>query len=277
MRTVSTEYFAAMKIPIHAGRVFSDRDDARIDAPEVAIVSRAFADRHWPGLDPIGRRFQAGDTTSPMLTVVGICGDVVHNWFARRNYPTYYRPYAQDPRLDVSFAVRTAGDPETLARNARLAVAAVDPYQPAYAVWSMRRSLANGTIGLRFIAGVMTTLSGLALLLALSGVYGVMAYRVSLRTLEIGVRLVLGASSADVLRLTMVQAARLTLGGLLIGSAVGVALSKALSSTLQGAVTVDPLTVLGFSAALAGAALLAAYIPARRSLGVDPASALRAD
>lgn len=276
-RTVSPGFFATLKIPVVSGRGFDERDDARADAPQVALVSHSFALKHWPGLDPLGRRFQAGDADSPMLTVIGVTGDVIHQWFARRNHPTVYRPYAQDPRLGLAFAIKTTGDPESLARDARLAVAAVDPYQPAFAVWSMRRSLQNGTIGLRFVASVMTSLSGLALLLALTGVYGVMAYRVSLRTLEIGVRIVLGASRADVLRLTMGQAAGLTAAGLVIGGALGLALSQLLSSTLQGAVTVDPATVLGFSVLLAAAALLAAYIPARRSLDVDPARALRAD
>lgn len=276
-RAVSPEFFTTMRIPVLAGRGFDARDDARPDGRQVAIVSRAFAERYWPGLDPLGRRFQAGDATAPMVTVVGVSGDVIHQWFARRNYPTFYRPFEQEPRLSVSFVARTEGDPATLAQDARRAVATVDPYQPAFAVWSMRRSLDNATIGLRFVAAIMTSLSGLALLLALSGVYGVMAYRVSLRTLEIGVRLVLGASKADVLRLTMGQAIRLTAAGLALGAVAGVALSKMLSSTLQGAVTIDAPTVLGFSALLAASALIAAYVPARRSLRIDPARALRSE
>lgn len=276
-RTVTPTFFETLKLPLYAGRTIDARDDAAEGALQVAVVSRAFAERHWPGLDPLGRRFRAGDSDAPMVTVIGVCGDVVHQWFGRRNYPTYYRPYAQEPRLTVTFAVRTSGDPEALAQDARRAVAAADPYQPAYAVWSMKRSIANATIGLRFVASIMTILSGLALLLALTGVYGVMAYRVSLRTLEIGVRRVLGASHRDVLRLTMGQAAWLTAGGLTLGGAAGLALSRLLSNLLQGAVTVDVWTVLGFSGLLAAAALLAAYIPARRSLSVDPARALRAE
>jgi putative ABC transport system permease protein len=276
-RTVTPAFFETMKLPMYSGRAFDARDDASQGALPVAVVSRAFAERHWPGVDPIGRRFRAGESDAPMVTVIGVCGDVVHQWFGRRNYPTYYRPYAQEPRLGVTFAVRTSGDPEGLAQDARRAVAAADPYQPAYAVWSMKRSIANATIGLRFVAGIMTILSGLALLLALTGVYGVMAYRVSLRTLEIGVRVVLGASRGDVLRLTMGQAAWLTAGGLTLGGSAGVAMSRLLSNLLQGAVTVDVGMVLGFSGLLAAAALLAAYIPARRSLSVDPAQALRAE
>lgn len=276
-RAVSTTYFDAMQVPILAGRAFNERDDASAQAAPVAVVSRAFADKYWPGQDPIGRRFQAGDDKAPLLTVVGVSGDVVHQWFARRNYPTFYRPYAQDPRSRITFAVRVKGGVDGLAGEAKRAVALVDPNQPAYAVWSMKHSLFMSTVGLRFVAGIMSALSFLAMILALSGVYGVMAYRVSLRTLEIGVRVVLGATRRDILKLTMGQAGRLTLAGLAIGGVLGVAGGQALSSLLQGAVTVDASTVIGFSALLALAALFAAYLPARRSLGVDPAQALRAE
>ncbi len=179
--------------------------------------------------------------------------------------------------MDLTFAVRTAGEPEALVKGAKEALAQVDPYQPAFSVWSQKHAIAMSTIGLRFVAGIRTGVSVLALLLALSGVYGVMAYRVSLRTLEIGVRLVLGATRGDILRLTMNQAVRLTAAGLVIGGLLGAAGGQALSGLLQGAVTVDAPTVIGFSALLALAALIAAYVPARRSLSVDPANALRAE
>lgn len=276
-RRVSPEYFETLKIPIVSGRSLNTRDDASEGALQVAVVSRSFAERYWPGEDPLGRRFKAGDEDAPTLTVVGVCGDVVHQWFARRNFPTYYRPFAQEPGVDLAYAVRTVAEPETLVKGAKQALAQVDPYQPTFSVWSQKHAITMSTIGLRFVAGIMTALSALALLLALSGVYGVMAYRVSLRTTEIGVRLVLGATRGDILRLTMTQAARLTVAGLVVGGLLGVAFGQALSSALQGAVAVDPLTVAGFSGLLAAAALLAAYIPALRSLSVDPALALRAE
>jgi ABC-type antimicrobial peptide transport system permease subunit len=163
-----------------------------------------------------------------------------------------------------------------MARDVRQALAAVDPDQPAYDVWSMRRSLLISTVGIRFVAATMAALSGLALMLALSGVYGVMAYRVSLRTLEIGIRRALGASSRDVLGLTMKQAARITVAGLLLGAGLGVGMVKALAALLPGAVALDLKTAGGSTALLAAAALLAAYLPARRSLTVEPTRALRA-
>ena len=119
---------------------------------------------------------------------MGVSGDVVQHWASRRNYPTCYLPYAQDPQADIGFALRTAGDPEATTPAARVAIAAVDPDQPAYQVWSMRRSISVSTIGLQYVAAIMAVFGGLALVLAISGVYGVMSYRVSLRTLEFGVR-----------------------------------------------------------------------------------------
>jgi putative ABC transport system permease protein len=274
-RAVSTGYFETLRLPILAGRGFDANDDER--GRPVAVVSRSLAERYWPGRDPLGRRFRVGDDTGPWLTVVGVSGDVIQNWFARRNFPTYYRPWTQDPRSSLAFAARTAGDPEALGPAARLAISAVDPYEPASEVWSMRRSLALATIGLQYVAAIMAVFGALALVLAVSGVYGVMAYRVSLRRLEIGVRVALGASTADVLHLTMAQALKLTATGLLIGGATGVAVTRLLSSVLMGSLPFDAATFFAATLLLALAALLAAYVPARRALAIDPAQALRAD
>ena len=209
--------------------------------------------------------------------MVGVSGDIIQHWAARKNSPTCYRPYTQDPSRDIGFALRTAGDPESMAAAARLAIAAVDPYQPAYQVRSMRDSISVSTIGLQYAAGIMAVCAALALVLAISGVYGVMSYRVSLRTLEIGVRVALGASAGDVLRLTMGQALRLTGVGLALGGALGLAAAKALSAVLLGRVPFDAATFATATAALAATALVAAYVPARRALAVDPARVLRSE
>jgi putative ABC transport system permease protein len=274
-RSVSPGYFEALDLPILAGRGLLPTDDET--SRPVAVVSRSLAERHWPGRDPLGRRFRAGDDQR-WMTVVGVSGDVIHHWFSRRNHPTFYRPHAQDPRADLAIALRVAGgDPEALGPAARRAVAAVDPYQPVYDVRSMRRAIALSTIGLQYVAAIMAVFGGLALVLAVSGVYGVMSYRVSLRTQEIGVRVALGASSGAVLGLTMAQAARLTALGLVAGSAAGLALAHLLSSALMGTIAFDGTTFAVAVAALAASALLAAYLPARRALAVDPVSALRAE
>jgi len=275
MRTVSAGYFETLRLPIAAGRALTAADDEK--ALPVAVVSRSLAARHWPGLDPIGRRFRLGDEKAEWLTVVGVAGDIIHHWASRRNYRTCYRPFAQDPGPNLGFALRTTGDPEATATAARLTIAAVDPYQPAYDVWSMRRSISISTIGLQYVAAIMAVFGGLALVLAISGVYGVMSYRVSLRTLEIGVRVALGATFGDVLLLTMAQALRLTAAGLLLGGGLGFAFGRVLSATLIGAIALDVPTFALATGLLAATAVLAAYVPARRALAVDPARALRSE
>jgi putative ABC transport system permease protein len=274
-RAVSPGYFETLRLPLVAGRGLLASDEE--STLPVAVVSRSLADRYWPGRDPLGRRFRIGDEHAPWLTVVGVSGNHIHQWFTRRNYPTCYRPFAQDPRTDLSFALRTSADPEPLAPAARRAVSEVDPSQPAYNVWSQRRAISLSTIGLQYVAAIMAVFGGLALVLAISGVYGVMSYRVSLRTQEIGVRVALGASAGDVLQLTMAQAVRLTGAGLLVGAGLGLAASRALSAALMGTIPFDATTFAVATGFLATTALLAAYVPARRALAIDPALALRAE
>jgi predicted permease len=274
-RAVSLSFFETLKVPILAGRGIQASDDER--AAPVAVVSRSLAARHWPGRDPLGRRFRLGDETSPWITVVGVAGDVVHHWEGRRGYPTSYRPYAQRPTQSLGFALRTRGEPEAVAQAARRAIADVDPYQPAYAVFSMRRSISISGVGLQYVAGTMAAFGGLSLVLAISGVYGVMSYRISLRTQEIGVRVALGASQASVIRLAMAQALRLTSAGLLMGGALGFGAARSLSAMLEGTVAFDLNTFATAIALMGGTAILAAYLPVRRALGVDPVEALRSE
>ena len=272
---VSVGYFGVLRIPISSGRDFNGGDDE--GSTPAAIVSRTMADRYWPGQDPLGRRFRVAGEPSPWLTVVGVSGDVIHHWILKRNSPTFYRPLAQEPRYGLGFALRTRGEPETLAASARSAMMGLDPDQPAYDVRSMRGSIARSTIGLQYVAAIMAAFGVLALVLALSGVYGVMSYRVSLRTLEIGVRVALGATRGEVLRLTLGQALRLSALGLVLGAALAVGAGRALSAALRGAVAFDAGLLAALTAALGAAALLAALVPARRALRIDPAQALRAD
>ncbi len=276
-RWVEPGYFETLRLPLQQGRALLSHDDE--NAPPVAVVSRSMAEKYWSGEPAIGKRFRVvtKDDSAPWVSVVGISGDVIQQWVMRRNYPTFYRPMRQEPRSDVSFALRTAGDPEALTPGVRRALLAVDPDQPAYAVMSMRRAISQNTIGMQYVAGVMAAFGVLALVLAVSGVYGVMSYRVSLRTLEIGVRVALGASSRDVLRLTLGQALRLAAIGLGAGSLLAAGAGRVLSSTLRGAVASDPLLVFGVTAFLATATLVAAWLPARRALAVDPATALRSE
>jgi putative ABC transport system permease protein len=274
-RTVSPAYFQTLRLPVLSGRGLNAADDET--TAEVAVVSRSLAERYWPGRDPLGRRFRTGGEDTPWVTVVGVCGDVIHQWFARRNYPTVYRPYSQHPWSAVAFAVRLEGDPDALLASARQEIRTVDPYLPAYDVRSMRRSIKIATIGMQYVAGIMAVFGALAVVLALSGIYGVMSYRTSLRTQEIGVRVALGATNADVLRLTMGQAVRLTAIGLVAGGGLGILGARTLSSVLVGAVPFDAPTFVAFTGLLGTAALVAAFVPARRALHIDPALALRAE
>jgi len=276
-RWVEPNYFATMRLPVLQGRGIEEAD-VETSQP-VVVVSRSFAQKFWPGQDAIGRRFRTVDPASetPWLTVVGISGDVVHQWVMRRNWPTMYRPMRQEPRLRLAFAMRTTGDPDALIPAVGRALKDVDPDQPADDVMSMRRAIARGTIGIQYVAGIMSAFGVLALVLALSGVYGILSYRVSLRTTEIGVRMALGATRRDVLALTLGQAARLSAIGLAAGAVLAFGMARVLSSALRGAVASDPGMVALTTAALALAALVAAWVPSRRAMGIEPAMALRSE
>ncbi|HET9317358.1 MAG TPA: FtsX-like permease family protein, partial [Vicinamibacteria bacterium] len=276
-RWVEPNYFAVMRLPLLEGRAIEERDDA--DAPRVAVVSRSFAQRFWPGQDALGKRFRTAtrEGDQPWLTVVGVCGDVIHQWVTRRNYSTMYVPMRQEPRTRLAFALRTTGDPDALGPAVRRALMEIDPDQPADDVLSMKRAIHRGTIGIQYIAGIMAAFGVLALALAVSGVYGVLAYRVSLRTVEIGVRMALGATKGNVLSLTLGQALRLAAVGLGLGVVLAFGMGRMLSSALRGAISSDPALLAVVTFALALAALAAAWIPARRAMRIDPASALRSE
>src|SRR5690348_10376015 len=151
-----------MQIPIARGRGFTSAD--RDGAAPVAIVSESMARKYWPGEDPIGRRLRV--TNGPWMTVVGISGDIIHDWFARRNVPTLYRPFEQTPSDYFSVVIRVQGDPGSVAAPVRQALLGVDPSQPVFDMMTMRRQLHERTIGLQYLAGVMGVFAGISLLLA---------------------------------------------------------------------------------------------------------------
>jgi putative ABC transport system permease protein len=240
----------------------------------VAIVSQSMARRYWPDREPIGARIRFADK-EPWLTVVGISGDVIHDWFARRNHPTVYRPFSQGPTRQMAVVVRTTGDPDALAAASRAAVRSVDPAQPVYELRSMREALRVRTVGLQYVGAIMFAFGGLALGLAVIGIYGVMSFMVTQRTHEIGVRMALGATRADVIRMTVRQTATLTAIGIVIGVVLAVLLGRLIEAGLFGLTSTDPRMIGGLAAALAVAALTAGYLPARRAASLDPSQALR--
>ena len=272
-RSATPEIFAVLGIPVHRGRGLTTADGE--NAQPVVVISQSLAQRYWANEDPLGRRLKLG--TGPWLTIVGVCGDVVHDWFNRRDYPTAYVPYAQAPAGNFGLAVRTAGDPAALSSAARAAVRAVDAAQPVYDVMTLRAALGERTLGLQYIAVVMGVLGALALVLAAGGVYGVMAYMVAQRAHEIGVRIALGATRADVMKLTVSHTVRLAAAGVTLGIALSVLLGRVIEWGLLGTASVDARIVAALGAVLSLSALAAGYIPARRAASIDPICTLRGE
>jgi putative ABC transport system permease protein len=272
-RTATPEYFPTLRIPILRGRGFTPAD--REDAAPVVIVSQSMARKYWPEEDPVGRRMRVPG--GPWMTVVGVCGDVIHHWFAGRNSPAMYVPYRQAPSDYMNIVIRTTGEPETLASPVRSALLQVDAQQPVSELMSMREALNTRTIGLRYLAAIMSVFAAIALVLATVGLYAVIAYLVAQRRHEIGVRIALGASGVDVVRLTVGQALRLTIAGAAIGLGLAVGLARLIQSGMLGVADSDVRVFAAFAAMLVGAALLAGYLPARRAAAIDPMTALRAE
>jgi putative ABC transport system permease protein len=188
-----------------------------------------------------------------------------------------YRPLPQAPSDYLCLVVRTSGEPTAIAPDARRAVQGIDPDQPVFDVMSMRRALHERTIGLQYLAAIMATFAAIALVLSTVGLYALMAYLVAQRRHEIGVRIALGASAADVINLTVGQALQLTLTGAGVGVVLAVALSRLMQAGLLGIATMDARLIVVFAAILIAASLLAGYIPARRAAAIDPMTALRVE
>jgi len=272
-RVVTPSYFDVMRIPLLQGRALADAD--RETAAPVAVISESMARKYWPGEDPVGRRLRS--PTEAWITVVGVCGDIIQDWFDRRNVPTMYRPFAQAPTEYFGIAVRATGDPAAIAGAVRQAMLKVDAMQPVFEMMTMRVQLHDRTIGLQYLAAIMTVFAALALLLAAGGLYAVISYLVAQRRQEIAVRIALGASRADVLRLTIGQAMTLTLIGTAIGLGLSVALGRMMEAGMLGIATSDARVIALFAGVLAASALLAGYLPARRAAAIDPMTALRTE
>jgi putative ABC transport system permease protein len=273
--SVNPEYFRAMNIPLREGRFFGDQDGA--ETPRVAVISQRLAQRFWPNQSPLGKHIQEGtdESKKPWATIVGVAGDVRYEWNEREDYPTIYFPYEQAPRQDSFIVVRTEGDPMASVARVRAGIGAVDPDQPVYEIKTMDRVISESVVGLSYVAAIMAVLGAIALVLAAVGVYGVMAYAVTERMHEIGVRMALGAQPREVLRLVLARGFFLTGLGMLIGLPVSFLLANVLASFIFGVGANDALVFSGISVFLAGIALAACYIPARRAMRLDPMVALR--
>ncbi|HXJ91929.1 MAG TPA: ABC transporter permease [Terriglobia bacterium] len=276
-RIVTPGYFEAMGIPLIRGRFFSDADWAT--APPVAIVDETMVKTYWPHEDPIGRRIHIGDpkTKLPWLTVVGVVGHVHNRTLEAPSRTELYWPQAQDPFgiPAMGLAIRTAGDPMALAPTIQKVVQATDPDLPVYRVRTMSDAIGDSLARRGLAMILLAVFSGLALLLASVGIYGVTSYSVNQRQQEIGLRMALGARRAQVLGMVIGQGMRTTLVGLVFGLVAALALTRLMSSLLFDVRPADPMALGGAALLLSAIALLANFIPARRASKVDPMVALR--
>lgn len=273
MERVTPDYLKVMRMTLVGGRELRESD--RADAPAVALVSRLIAEREWPGQDAVGRRFQFGDDPG-WIQVVGIVEDVTHDPIVSAR-GMIYRPYAQDPTFSFSLVTRTAGDPLAITRDVRGAVRALDPDQPIQQMLSMPDLNAQRLAGIDYFAKVLTVMSGVALILALTGVYSLVAYLAARRSREIGVRIALGATRRQVTWLSTTRAARIAAGGVVVGAVLAFAVSRLMQTALVGFVSASPVAIGLAVAVLAAMTIAAGYLPARRAAGQDPWQALRTE
>lgn len=271
--TVSHGYFAAMGIPVLQGRSFLRQD--QLSSPRVAVVNETWVKQFSPDENPIGRQI-VGDWANPGPTeIVGVVGDVRQNGLAAEPRPTVFLAQAQSPGYITYLVVRTGMEPREMAAMIRNEVQQVSPSQPLTAIQPMEQYIAAELARPRLYGVLVGSFAALALLLAAIGLYGLMAYSVSRRTHEIGIRMALGAQQPQVLRSILGQGVRLTLAGLVLGVGCAIALSRFVESLLYGVGTGDPATYGIVAALLGGAGIIAAYLPARRASRVDPMVALR--
>jgi putative ABC transport system permease protein len=270
---VTPDYWQTLQIPLKSGRIFTENDTDQ--TTKVVIINETMARQHWGGENPIGRRITIWRDEDFPREVVGVVGDTKSSLDTDPGAQMYV-PYAQDPGWgSLTLAVRTAGEPTALVGSVREQIRSIDKLVPTYSVKTMNDVVQNSAAPRRTPMLLLTVFAGVALLLAMLGIYGVTAYYVRQRTQEIGIRIALGAQRADVLKLVLKRGMFLSLIGVIVGVAGAFALTRYLTTLLFGVPPVDPLTFAGVSLLLVLVALLACYVPARRALKVDPLVALR--
>jgi putative ABC transport system permease protein len=268
IREASPDYFRVMEIPLLKGRTFEARDTS--DNNPVVIIDETMAKTFFPN-DPIGKRL---NHRSPR-EIVGVVGNVKHSGLDAKSKAQIYIPLSQDPANSFFLVVHTSSDPLQMLPAIRSEVRQIDKNIPIYNVMTLDQVLDNSAARQRGIMYLMAALAGLALLLALLGIYGLISYSVAQRTHELGVRIALGATPLDLLRMVVKQGVILALAGVVVGVAISVALTRFISDLLFGVNPVDPAIFLAVSLLFVGVAVLASYLPARRAIRIDPILALR--
>ena len=267
---VGSGFFELVRIPLVSGRGFLASDDST--APRVAVVNEAFGRTFWPGSDPLGRVFYDDDKP---VTIVGVARDAKYSSLNEPLRPFMYAPVAQRGHTQTNVLVRTAGDPAALGPVIRNAVGAIDPILPPPEITTMTAATSVSLLPQRVAAAVTAALGLIGLVLAVVGLYGVVAYTVAQRTREIGIRMALGADGARVLRLVVGDGMRLVVIGVVIGMLLAAGATRLLAAFLFGVSPLDPLVFALIPLGLAAAALVAIWVPARRAATTDPQEALR--
>jgi putative ABC transport system permease protein len=273
---VSPDYFQTMKIPLLQGRFFAEAD--RDGASPVAIIDREFSERHFPGDDPIGKRVKLSrdpDSSRPWLEIIGVVGNVKNLGVDRESREAIYRPYFQEAETYMTMVIESESAPEAVAAMVRQTVTRIDPDQPIYRIGSLDRYLADRMVPRRISSVTLVIFAALALLMASVGIYGLLAYAVSRRQQEIGIRMAMGAKAPDILRMILGQATRLAALGITIGLGISFLTTPLLADLLFGVDARDPITFLGIALLLGSVALVSAFLPARRAARVEPLAALR--
>ena len=273
-RVSSPDYFRTMGISLIEGRGFTDQDKA--GAAPVVIVNETLARKHWPGEEAVGKRirFYGPPERSPWMEIVGVIEDVKHELNLPVT-PEYYLPHAQDSWRAMTLVARTNVDPATLAAGVRQQAWSIDKDQPVFGVRTMQEVRSMSITVYSFSSVMLAVFAVIALLLATGGIYGVMAFAVTQRTQEIGIRMALGARAVDVLKLVVKHGMKLALIGIVLGLVGSWALTRFMKNLLVGVESTDLLTFSIVSAVLLLAAFIACYLPARRATKVDPLEALR--
>ena len=277
IRIVSPRFFETLRIPLKRGRFFTDQDAQ--GSPQVTIIDDEFVKKYFANQEPIGRRItfgpRRGSTDSTWITIVGVVGHTAHEGLDAERRIQYYLPVRQQGRPFMTVAVRTAGDPMGMMPAIRDAVHAVDRDQPLAATTTMDK-LVESSVGQRKLSMILLgVFSGIALLLASIGIYGVMSYSVTQRTRELGIRMALGAARPRVLALVVGQGMALALSGVALGVLGALLLTRLLTTQLYAVKPTDPATFVVVAAVLTAIALLATLLPAARATRVDPVVALR--
>ncbi|MGO9272283.1 MAG: ADOP family duplicated permease [Terriglobia bacterium] len=270
---ISPGYFRTLGVRLLKGRSFDEHDSA--DAPAVVVLSESLARDAFGERDPLGQHISFVTPDAPWQEVVGVVSDTRNTALDQQPSPEIFVPYPQRPSFSMSFVIRSNGDPQDLAGAVRHAVLAADRDQPVFDLETMDQFLSRSIAPQRFRMLLLGLFALLALVLAAIGMYGVIAYSVTQRTNEIGVRMALGARPRDVMRLVVGQGIVLTVAGTMVGVGGALALTRFLSSLLYGVQPTDAVTFVVVSLVFGAAALLATYIPARRATKVDPMVALR--